>query len=261
MKPERSLLLAPIVLALACTFGSPGEPAAASPLVELVPRVVAEFPHDAEAFTQGLVWHEGWLYESTGNYGSSTLRRIDLENGTVEKRVELPENLFGEGLERVGERLIQLTWRERVARVYDLETLELEEELAYLGEGWGLCFDSIELVRSDGTSTLTFHDPATFAQLRRLTVTVGGQPLGFLNELECVDGWIYANVWQTDSIVRIDPASGKVVARVEASGLLPDRRASGAGVLNGIAYRPDTATFLITGKNWPKIFEVVFVEP
>lgn len=259
MASSRVLLLASIGVVGACGLGSNSEPAVASSLLELEPRVLAEHPHDPDAFTQGLIWHQDRLYESTGEYGSSTLRRIELESGAVEKRLDLPEILFGEGLERVGDRLVQLTWRERLARVYDLETFELEEELTYFGEGWGLCFDSVELVRSDGTSTLTFHDPASFAQLRRLDVTLAGRPVGFLNELECAEGWIYANVWQTDSIVRIDPASGEVRARVDASGLLPDRR-QGAGVLNGIAYRPETATFLLTGKNWPKIFEVVFVE-
>lgn len=255
MASSRSLLLVTAVLAGACV----GEPAAAA-VAELVPRVVAEHPHDPGAFTQGLLWHDGRLYESTGGYGTSTLRRVELDSGSVEQRIDLPDELFAEGLERVGDRLVQLTWREGVARVYDLATFELEKELDYLGEGWGLCFDSIELVRSDGTSRLSFHDPESFAQLRSTQVTLRGQPLGYLNELECVDGSIYANVWLTDSLVRIDPATGEVRARIDASALLPNRQGSGAGVLNGIAYRPDTGTFLLTGKNWPKVFEVVFVE-
>jgi glutamine cyclotransferase len=261
MIASRPLALASLLIVGACTLaGSGGGRAAASTVLELETRVVAEYPHDAGAFTQGLIWHDGRLYESTGEYGSSTLRRVELESGEAEKSVDLPDELFGEGLERIGDRLIQLTWRERVARVYDLETFEVEEELAYLGEGWGLCFDSVELVRSDGTQTLHFHDPASFAPLRQVTVTLAGRPVPFLNELECAEGSIYANVFQTDAIVRIDPTTGQVTARIDASSLLPDRRGSGAGVLNGIAYRPDTATFLLTGKNWPTMFEVVFVE-
>lgn len=227
---------------------------------ELVVRVVAEYPHDPTAFTQGLLWHQGRLYESTGQYGSSTLRRVKLETGEVEQQVELPPDRFGEGLERVGDRLIQLTWREQVASIYALDTLELIEELRYAGQGWGLCFDRVDLVRSDGSSALTFHDAGSLAPLRRREVTLAGRPVFNLNELECVDGQVYANVLQTDFIVRIDPATGSVTARVDASSLRAAVMESGAGVLNGIAYRRETATFLVTGKNWPKLFEVVFVE-
>ncbi len=242
----------------ACQAGPAPDAASAAAVLELVPRVIAEYPHDPAAFTQGLVWHQGRLYESTGEYGASTLRRVRLETGEVERRVELPGDLFGEGLARVGERLIQLTWREGVARVYALDSFELTAEHAYAGEGWGLCFDRVELVRSDGTSTLTFHDPGSFAPLRRREVTLNGRPVMYLNELECVEDAIYANVFQTDSIVRIDPVSGAVTARVDASELRAGLGA-GAGVLNGIAYREETATFLLTGKNWPSVFEAVFL--
>lgn len=258
MRAAPFVLLALLAAVAACEARPDAAAAAPSGVEELVPRVVAEYPHDPAAFTQGLIWHGGRLYESTGQYGSSTLRRVRLETGEVERQVELPDELFGEGLERVGDRLIQLTWRSQTARVYDLETLRLTGELSYVGEGWGLCFDEIDLVRSDGTSALTFHDAGGLAVLRRQEVTLVNRPVAYLNELECVDGRIWANVLGTDSIVAIDPASGRVTARVDASSLRST--GAGTGALNGIAYRPETATFLLTGKNWPKLFEVTFVE-
>ncbi len=254
-----ALLVALVAVAGACQAGPGARPAPPAGVAELVPRVIAQHPHDPAAFTQGLVWHRGRLYESTGEYGASSVRRVRLETGAVEQRVELPDHLFGEGLARVGDRLVQLTWREELARVYDLESFELLAEHRYAGQGWGLCFDGIELVRSDGSGTLTFHDPGSFAPLRRRAVTLAGRPVFYLNELECVDGQIYANVWQTDAIVRIDPESGAVSARVDASGLRSAGVGPDAGVLNGIAYREETATFLLTGKNWPTVFEVVLV--
>ncbi len=220
---------------------------------------MAVYAHDRAAFTQGLVWHQGHLFESTGGYGRSTLRRVGLEEGRVLQRADLPPTLFGEGLARVNDRLIQLTWREGVAAVWDMERFEILEELFYGGEGWGLCFDGQHLVMSDGTDTLFFRDPATLIEERRIQVTQAGRALHRINELECVDGEVWANVWTTDTIVRIDPESGRVNAVVDATGLLgsSDRRVS--NVLNGIAFRQEQGTFLITGKNWPKLFEVRFV--
>lgn len=243
--------------AIACGAGSTAQPAGDA-VERLEVEVIAEYPHDPEAFTQGLVWFGEQLFESTGQYGSSSLRRIDLETGSVEQRIDLPGELFAEGLERVEDRLVQLTWREQLALVYSLGSFERVAEHSYLGEGWGLCFDGVDLVRSDGSSRLTFHDAGSFAMLRQATVTLEGQPVTRLNELECVDGAIYANVYLTDQIVRIDPVDARVTALIDASGLLPQREE--AGVLNGIAYRPQTSTFLLTGKNWPKLFEVAFVE-
>lgn len=260
MNAARAVLLALLVVAAACE-AEPGAPSTGPlGLEELTVRVVAEYPHDPEAFTQGLVWYQERLYESTGGYGVSALRRIELASGAVEHEVELPPELFGEGLERVGDRLVQLTWQEQIARVYDLDTFELLDELPYAGQGWGLCFDQVDLVRSDGTDTLSFHDAGSLAPLRRLRVSWGDRPILYLNELECLDGEIFANVWQTDSIVRIDSTSGSVTARIDASSLRARELGDRAGVLNGIAYRPETGTFLLTGKNWPKLFEVVFVE-
>ncbi len=257
-RPAAVVLIALLAAVGACE-AAPDADSGPAPMAELVPRVVAEYPHDPAAFTQGLLWHDGRLYESTGQYGASSLRRVDLETGTVELRHDLPENLFGEGLERVGDRLVQLTWHGQVARVYALDSLELIEELPYTGEGWGLCFDQVDLVRSDGTASLTFHDAGSLAPLKSLQVAVAGMPLPYLNELECIDGLIYANVLEVDSIVEIDPTSGRVTARIDASSLRSAEWGSAAGALNGIAYRPETGTFLITGKNWPKLFEVVFV--
>ncbi len=236
------------------------EPALAEAGVErLRVEVIAVYPHDSQAFTQGLLWHEGQLFESTGGYGSSTLRRVEIEDGRVLQRVPLPRDLFGEGLARVEDRLIQLTWQQGIAAVWDLERFEILDELAFGGEGWGLCFDGEHLVMSDGTDHLFFREPDSLAEDRRIQVTLEGRPLHRLNELECVGDAIWANVWTQETLVRIDPETGRVTAVVEASGLLDEADSKGADVLNGIAYRQDKDTFLVTGKLWPKLFEVKFV--
>lgn len=216
------------------------------------------YPHDPQAFTQGLLWHEGRLFESTGEYGRSSLRRVEPSTGTIEQKVSLSPDLFGEGLALVDDRLIQLTWQRGLALVYDSESFEELARLPYEGEGWGLCYDGHRLFMSDGSSTLAVRDPQSFEQLSRLQVTVEGRPLGALNELECAEGWIFANVYQTDIIVRIDPHSGEVRAVIDASDLLAPEERQGTDVLNGIAYRGDNNSFLLTGKNWPKLFEVDF---
>jgi glutaminyl-peptide cyclotransferase len=222
----------------------------------LVPRVMAEWPHDPRAFTQGLVFDRGQLLESTGQYGVSELRRVELESGRVLARVPLDASLFGEGLALVGDRLIQLTWQEGRAFVYQAASLERIAEWRYQGEGWGLTFDGQRLVMSDGSDILTFRDPRTFAHLGRLRVTLDGAPLPALNELEWAAGAIWANVWQTDRIVRIEPESGQVTAVVDASGLLRADERAGADVLNGIAYDAGRRVFYLTGKLWPRVFEV-----
>lgn len=220
------------------------------------PVVVAEFPHDPEAFTQGLLLHDGWFYESTGLRGRSTVRRVEPTTGRVDTVVALPDSDFGEGLARVDERLIQLTWQENIAYVYDLSTLTEVARFEYGGEGWGLCFDGTRLVMSDGSSSLFFRDADSFEQLGVVTVTRDGAPVDRLNELECVDGLVFANVWQTDEIVRIDPETGQVLTRIDASGLLSAEEARLADVLNGIAHDPVSGNFFITGKLWPRLFEV-----
>ena len=230
----------------------------------LVPEVINEYPHDDNAFTQGLLWFDGVFYESTGLYGESTLRQVDIETGEAVESVPLSDEVFAEGLEKVGDTLIQLTWQAEEAYVYDFETFELIDTIAYEGEGWGICYDDRYLFMSDSTSYLSVRDPETFDLIFRGAVTIDGQlvPAQLLNELECVGDYVYANAWQTDFIFQIDKFTGDVVALIDASELLTDdERAelTGGQVLNGIAYNPETETFFITGKQWPKLFEVVFV--
>lgn len=232
-----------------------------NPVIAYVPEVLAAYPHDTEAFTQGLVWIDGVLFESTGRYGLSTLREVDLETGDVLRSIPVDEAYFAEGLALVEDRLIQITWREGAAFVYDAASFELIETFSYEGEGWGLCYDGVDLWMSDGTPNLFRRDAATFELLETVPVALFGEPVANLNELECVDGHVYANVWQSDFIVRITPETGVVNAIVDARTLLtPEQRAMlpGGAVLNGIAYLPETETFLITGKLWPALFEVTF---
>jgi glutaminyl-peptide cyclotransferase len=234
-------------------------PAAAAPIEELHVRVIRKYPHATDAFTQGLIWHDGLLYESTGQYGHSSLRKVRLEDGVVLDRRDLDPALFGEGLALVGDHLIQLTWRSGMALVSDPVTLETRKTLRYAGEGWGLCYDGTELVMSDGSSMLEFRDPESMALLREVTVLKNGRPVPKLNELECVGSDIYANIWQRNEIIRIDRRTGRVSATIDASGLLSRIEAIRADVLNGIAYKPESNTFLLTGKLWPHVFEVELV--
>lgn len=223
-------------------------------------KVVSTRPHDPGAYTQGLLFSNGVLFESTGLNGRSTLREVDPKTGKVRRRIEVPQQYFAEGLALVDNRLIQLTWQNGVAFVYNLMTFQKMGELRYDGEGWGLCYDGKRLVMSDGSDLLLFRDPKTFAPQGQVNVTLAGQPVYQLNELECVNGAVYANVWQTDDILRIDPKTGRVTAVIDASGLLSAQEAQNAEVLNGIAYDPAKKTFLITGKLWPKMFEVELVK-
>lgn len=259
-------LLAVLLMAASCSPGQGAPPPQPTPTPSptgpqrLAVKVISTRPHDTSAYTQGLVWHEGQLYESAGQYGESSLRQVDPATGEVRRRVDLPPRYFAEGLARVGDRLIQITWNEGVALVYRLSDLEKVGELRYTGEGWGLCHDGARLVMSDGSDRLVFRDTETFASVGEVRVRMGGAPVDRLNELECVDGAVYANVYQTEDIVRIDPATGEVTAVIDASGLLDaaDYQA-GAEVLNGIAWMPETKRFLITGKRWPLMFEVELV--
>jgi glutamine cyclotransferase len=234
-------------------------PAAPKPPEQLKVKVLATHHHDPQAYTQGLLWHDGKLYESGGQYGASSLREVNPVTGEVLRFVLVDQTYFAEGLALVGDRLIQLTWKEDKAFVYGLAKLDPRGTFDYTGEGWGLCYDGQKLIMSDGSDRLTFRDPATFTPQGGVNVTENGAPVLNLNELECVDGVVYANVWQTDRILRIDPATGRVTATIDASGLLTAAESAKAEVLNGIAWRPDTKTFYITGKYWPKMFEVQFV--
>ena len=267
------VLMTVIVLAALWYFRSSPRPepepssqaAAAAPAVtpevpeRLKVQVLSTRPHDPAAFTQGLVLDGDTLFESTGLNGKSSLREVDPRTGTVKRRLDIPYEYFAEGLALVGDRLIQITWQTEKAFVYNRADFKEVGELRYDGEGWGLCYDGSRLVMSDGSDRLTFRDPKTFAVQSILNVTLSGQPARELNELECVDGLIYANVWQTDNILRIDPKNGRVTGVIDASGLLTPEERQKSDVLNGIAWNPQTKTFLITGKLWPKMFEVQFV--
>jgi len=219
-------------------------------------EVLRELPHDPEAFTQGLLWWDGSLWESTGVYGRSEVRRLDPATGEVLHRVPLDRHHFGEGLARVGDTLVQLTWKEEVALRWKLPDLSPRESLYYRGEGWGLCFDGEHLVWSDGSDRLRFVRPEDFSVVRELGVTLDGKPLRSLNELECVKGRIWANVWTTSQLAGIDPKTGEVEVFVDASGLLTREERRETDVFNGIAHHPETGHFFVTGKLWPKMFEV-----
>jgi glutamine cyclotransferase len=234
-----------------------------APPRELQAEEVARYPHDTDAFTQGLLWYDGALYESTGLYGRSSLRRVRLADGAVQAIRYLPDDVFGEGLARVGEELVQLTWRAGVAYRWPVAGFERGEPPlethAYEGEGWGVCHDGTRLVMSDGSASLTFRDPATFAVQGTVTVTMDGEPLDRLNELECIGGDVWANVWYEDRIVRIDPEAGRVTAWLDLADLLSDAERDRLGpdaVLNGIAWREEAGTLLVTGKLWPVLVEL-----
>ena len=244
--------LALMILAARCRAAEVTEP------VRLAVKVAASYPHDTNSYTQGLLWHAGTLYESTGHYGESLLRRVEMASGEVLSERALPDSLFGEGLARVENRLIQLTWKAGRAVTYDLNSFEQLSERTYQGEGWGLCFDGAQLWMSNGTDLLVRRDAQSFAALGEVRATLNGQSVGLLNELECAEGWIYANVYETDWIVRIDPLSGQVTALVDASGLLTATERESVEVLNGIAYDEEKEVFYVTGKYWPRIFEVTF---
>ncbi len=220
-------------------------------------EVVNVWPHDRGAFTEGLVYLKGILIESTGLNGRSTLRKVDLQTGRVIQQVQLSSRYFGEGITVLGGKIFQLTWQNQTGFVYDLESLRLEQEFSYAGEGWGLTTDGQSLIMSDGTNQIRFMDPVTFKVTRTIRVLSHGQPLKQLNELEYIKGELFANIWQTQSVVRIDPDTGAIRGLIDFSGLLaPGDYASGTDVLNGIAYDAAGDRLFVTGKNWPKLFEV-----
>ena len=223
-------------------------------------RVVHSYPHDAKAFTQGLVFADGHLYESTGLVGHSSLRMVDLETGRVLQELPVPQPYFAEGLTTLGSTLFQLTWQSHVAFTYDRFSFRQLDTAKYTGEGWGLTTDGKALILSDGTAQLRFLDPQTFRELRRVTVKDHGRPVIQLNELEMVKGEIYANVWYSDRIARISPATGKVLGWIDLAGLLPENeRTDPQAVLNGIAYDAEHDRLFVTGKLWPRLFEIKLV--
>lgn len=222
-------------------------------------KVVATFPHDTTSFTQGLVFADGELYESTGLQGESTLRRVDLTTGRTLQRLDVPSEYFAEGLALVGDELLQLTWQHRLGFVYDRKTFTQKRTFRYNTEGWGLAYDGTSrLVMSDGSDTLSFLDPKTLAVTRTLRVQDAGRPVGNLNELEWIEGEIWANVWLTDHIARISPTTGEVTAWIDLASLWPVtlRPSPSEQVLNGIAYDKATRRIFITGKKWPRLYQI-----
>jgi glutamine cyclotransferase len=222
--------------------------------------VVAVYPHDPAAFTQGLAVEAGRLYEGTGQYGASSVRRVDLASGRPEKLRALNPRYFGEGIAILGGLLYQLTWQNGVVVVYDVETFEVERTMQYDGEGWGLTHDGQQLIMSDGSATIRFRDPQTFAVTREIEVRADGAPLAKLNELEYIDGEIWANIWYDDRIARISPRNGEVLGFIDLSALYPQNARSSEAVLNGIAYDAAAKRLFVTGKNWPQLYEIEVVE-
>lgn len=218
-------------------------------------QVVRAYPHDARAYTQGLVFENGFLYEGTGKYGESTLRKVELQTGRVVQSHSLDRRHFGEGIAIVGNQIVQLTWRSHVGIVYDKATFKEVRRFQYEGEGWGITYDGTHLVMSDGSSTLRFLDPKTFKEVRRILVQHQGRRLGQLNELEYVRGEILANVWYKDYIARILPETGRVVGWIDLRQLYPRRRDREA-VMNGIAYDAENDRLFVTGKRWPRLYEI-----
>src|SRR6267143_742864 len=223
-------------------------------------RVVKSYPHDRTAFTQGLEYRDGFLYEGTGLVGRSSLRKINLETGQVLQRFDVPPPFFGEGITVLNQQIVQLTWQSQTGFVYDKSSLRIISSFNYPGEGWGMTNDGKQIYMSDGTSQIRVWDAATLKEVRRITVKDGSREVTALNELEFVRGEILANVWQTDRIARISPADGKVLGWIDLSGILPkDDRPGIESVLNGIAYDAAGDRLFITGKLWPKLFEIKLV--
>ncbi|MCP4643688.1 MAG: glutaminyl-peptide cyclotransferase [bacterium] len=264
------------MLALGCCIGAacpapdptdpPVDPPPPPPPPPTIPvygyLVINEYPHDSAAFTQGLVYHGGVLYEGTGLYGQSSLREVTIATGQVVRQHNLAANVFGEGIALWGDRIIQLTWKAGVGYVYNRADFAVLGAVSYVTQGWGLTHDGTRLIMSDGSSTLRFRDPATFAESGTVTVRANGIPVTNLNELEYVGGEVYANIWTTNRIARIDPATGDVLAWIDLTGILDPADVTGhADVLNGIAYDAVGDRLFVTGKLWPKLYEIELVAP
>ena len=258
--PSPSPSVSPLSLTDVGATESVGTPTVTVPVYGY--RIVDTYPHDPAAFTQGLVFHDGVLYEGTGQYGASSLREVELETGRVVRSVALPEDLFGEGMAVVGDRIVQLTWQSNLGLVYDRHSFALLAEFYYPTEGWGLAYDGEQLVMSDGTATLHFLDGETFEEVRHVEVREGNSPVAWLNELEIVDGLLLANVWTTDLVAMIDPGTGQVEGWIDLAGLLDQTSLDRpVDVLNGIAYDRETGRLFVTGKFWPVLFSIELVAP
>jgi glutamine cyclotransferase len=224
-------------------------------------EVINVYPHDPNAFTQGLIFHEGFLFESTGLYGESSLRKVVLETGEILQQINLSPDFFGEGLTLWDETLVQLTWQEGTGFVYALNDFTLLGQFTYPTEGWGLTHNGESLIMSDGSSRLHFLEPSTFQILGGVDVMYQDAPIKHLNELEFIHGEVYANIWLTDDVVRIDPVTGEVVGWIDLRGILPDAlRTPSTDVLNGIAFDPDGNRLFVTGKKWPQLYEIRLVD-
>jgi glutamine cyclotransferase len=235
-----------------------------APTPETIPtysyKIKNSWPHDTGAYTQGLIFLDGILWESTGQYGSSSLRKVELKTGKVLKKISVPQKYFAEGITVFNKKVFQLTWQEQKGFIYDTDTLQKQGEFTYTGEGWGLTHDGESLIMSDGTNQIRFLDPTTLQTTHTISVFDKGEPIEQLNEIEYINGEIYANIYQTDRIVRIDPKSGKILAWVDLTGILKIKDRTGKeDVLNGIAYDEAGKRLFVTGKMWPKLFEIELV--
>lgn len=223
-------------------------------------ELLQTFPHDKSAFTQGLIYHNNVLYEGTGQRGASSLRKVTLENGVVQQMHHLEDQFFGEGVTILNNRIYQLTWQSNVGFIYDLESFSFQEKIYYPTEGWGLTTDGEHLILSDGSETLYWYDPASFSEMSSLVVRDNGNPVKGLNELEYINGQIFANVYPTDYIVRIDAKSGEVTGWLDCSNFLTPSERRYTDVLNGIAWNPDNGHLFLTGKYWPLLYEIRLLE-
>ncbi|MDX1931707.1 MAG: glutaminyl-peptide cyclotransferase [Capsulimonadales bacterium] len=253
------------VVSGATPSASPSPASSSTPLVAppafYTFRVVKSYPHDVNAYTQGLIVRDGTFYESTGLVGKSSLRHVEIETGKVLKKVAVDRPYFGEGLNEMGGKLYQLTWQHEIGFIYDKKTFERIGEFRYEGEGWGLTDDGTHLILTDGTNNIRFLDPKSFAVKRTISVFDGLTPLKNLNEVEYINGEIFANIYQTNSIVRIDPKDGAILGWIDLTGLLPESdRTDQTNVLNGIAYDASKKRLFVTGKLWPKVFEIELVK-
>ena len=254
MRRRYFLLLLVILLGASSGYASP----ASVPVYSY--ELINAYPHDRTAYTQGLAFEDGFIYEGTGLYGQSSLRKVNLNTGEVLQQHAHPSRYFGEGITVLNDKIFQVTWRSRVAFVYDRDSFRLLNTFSYDGQSWGITFDGSSLIMSDGTAILRFFDPRTFTEIGRVKVTDNNKLVTRLNELEYVRGEIYANIWKTDRIARIAPDTGRVVGWIDLRGLLgAEHRDQPVDVLNGIAYDPETDRLFVTGKLWPKLFEIKLV--
>ncbi|MBN1219661.1 MAG: glutaminyl-peptide cyclotransferase [Anaerolineae bacterium] len=253
--PTPSLIIkSPVSTPTLLPIPAPGKP------VDYTYKIINTYPHDRNAFTQGLIFMDGVLYEGTGLYGRSSLRRVDLETGQVLQSLSLPPQFFGEGITLFGNQIIQLTWKANTGFVYDKDSFALKKSFGYPTQGWGITHDGARLIMSDGTANLYFWDPETLAEIGRVAVYDNNGPVVRLNELEYINGEVYANVWQTNLIARIDPTTGRVLGWIRLDGLLTTEDLSEpVDVLNGIAYDAENKRLFVTGKLWPKLFEIELV--